>query len=275
MTAELLREADPARDLQPEPEIRDRTRARLDALIAADAAPPPRRARRPRALIAAGLATFLIASAGAVVAAGLPGDGGPAQAFADRLQGDGIVHMVLAHERTHDASGDGVNPRQDELWVSLADGSWRVRIRLYGNYIDYTFDGRTTTVYDSRTGRTTTDTPKDPSLLVGRPFAGSMSPSAQPLNDVAAGDLRVAGETTIDGEPVYDLVPAKGVPAGIEIHWYVTRDGELKRMMTSAADTVDPASGSVGPSSLTTDVESYDVLAPTPANAALLRPQPR
>ena len=212
MTAELLRDADPARDLQPEPEVRDRTRARLDALIAADAAPPPRRARRPRVLIAAGLATFLIATAGAVVAAGLPGDGGPAQAFADRLQGDGIVHMVLGHERTHDASGDGVNPRQDELWVSLADGSWRVRIRLYGNYIDYTFDGRTTTVYDSRTGRTTTDTPKDPSPLVGRPFTGPMSPSAQPLDDVAAGDLRVAGETTIDGEPVYDLVPTKGVP---------------------------------------------------------------
>ena len=275
MTAELLRDADPARDLQPEPEVRDRTRARLDALIAADAAPPPRRARRPRALIAAGLATFLIATAGAVVAAGLPGDGGPAQAFADRLQGDGIVHMVLGHERTHDASGDGVNPRQDELWVSLADGSWRVRIRLYGNYIDYTFDGRTTTVYDSRTGRTTTDTPKDPSALVGRPFTGSLSPSAQPLDDVAAGDLRVAGETTIGGEPVYDLVPTKGVPAGIEMHWYVTRDGELKRMMTSAADTVDPATGTVGPSSLTTDVESYDVLAPTPANAALLRAQPR
>ena len=45
MTAELLRDADPARDLQPEPEVRDRARVRLDALIAADS--PPRRARRP------------------------------------------------------------------------------------------------------------------------------------------------------------------------------------------------------------------------------------
>ncbi len=274
MNAELLRDADPARNLEPLPEVRDRTRARLDALIAADAAPPRRRARHPRALLATGLATFLVVTAAAVVAS-LPGDGGPAQAFASRLQGDGIVHMVFAHERTRDASGEGVNPRQDELWVSLADGSWRVRIRLYGNYLDYAFDGRATTIFDSRTGRSTTDTPTDPSLLVGRPFVGSLSPSAQPLNDLAAGDLRVAGETTIDGEPVYDLVPAKGVPAGIEMHWYVTRDGELKRMMTAAADTVDPATGTVGPSSLTTDVESYDVLAPTPANAALLRAQPR
>jgi hypothetical protein len=42
-------------------------------------------------------------------------------------------------------------------------------------------------------------------------------------------------------------------------------------MVESAADVVDQASGARGPASLTTDVESYEVLAPTAANEALLR----
>ena len=264
--------ADPAADLEPTPEIRAASRARLDALLAAEPAPPRRSRGRRRTLVAGGMAA--LAAAAAVVALSLAGNApSPAQAFAARLQGDGIVHMVLAHERTHDVSGDGVNPRQDELWMSLADGTWRVRIRLYGFFTDMAFDGRTVTTYSSRTGRTTTDTPSDPAALAGHPFAGSMSPGVLPLADAEAGRLKVAGEATIDGETVYDLVPTRVLPQGFEMHWYVSKDGRLRRMVQAQADTIDEARGTRGPSSLTTDVETYEVLTDTGANQALLRPQ--
>jgi hypothetical protein len=250
--------ADPARGLEPP---RERSRARLDALLAAEAT--PRRPRRRPVRVAAGLAA--LAALAAVAAASLPGSTNPAEAFANRLQGDGIVHMVLAHERTHDASGDGVNPRQDELWISLADGSWRLRIRLYGNTIDTTFDGRTVTVHDSRTGKTTTDTPSDPEALKGHPFGG---PSVAPLSDP---HFKIAGETSIDGETVYDLVPTQGLPDGLELHWYVSKDGKLRRMVQSAPDVIDEPTGARGPASLSTDVDTYEVLANTPANQELLR----
>jgi hypothetical protein len=249
--------ADPARDLEPR---RERTRARLDALMAAEPQPRrPRPHRRP-ALAIAGLAVLA-----AALAVALRPTTSPAEAFASRLQGDGIVHMVLAHERTHDASGDGVNPRQDELWISLADGSWRLRIHLFGNTIDTTFDGRTITNHDSRTGKTTTDTPADPAQLKGHPFG---TVSVEPLTDP---NLKIAGETTIDGETVYDLVPTRALPDGLHLHWYVTKDGRLRRVVQAADDVLDQASGKRGPASLTTDVETYEVLANTPANAALLR----
>jgi hypothetical protein len=253
-----LTHADPARDLEPPP--RDRTRARLDALLAAEPVAPPRRPRRRPALAIAGVALL----AAALAVALRPGPNA-AEAFANRLQGDGIVHMVLAHERTHDAGGDGINPRQDELWVSLADGRWHVRMRLYGSAIDMSFDGRTITTHDSRTGKTTTDTPDDPAQLKGRPF-GSFS--VAPLTDP---HLKVAGETTIDGETVYDLVPTRAIPEGIGLHWYVTKDGKLRRMAQTADDVIDADSGKRGPASLTTDVETYEVLANTPANQDLLR----
>ena len=188
--------------------------------------------------------------------------------LAARLQGDGILHMVLAHERTHDASGDGVNPRQDEVWISLADGSWRVRIRLYGQYTDMSFDGRTITVRDSRTGKTTTYAPANPELLKGRPSAGMPGASVEPLTDP---QFKIAGETSIDGETLYDLVPTRALPDGLELHWYVTQDGKLRRMVQSAPDVVDDATGRRGPASLTTDVAAYEVLAGTSANRALLR----
>jgi hypothetical protein len=92
-----------------------------------------------------------------------------------------------------------------------------------------------------------------------------------PLRDVESNRLEVAGETTIDGETVYDLVPTRTLPEGFEMHWYVSKDGRLRRMMQADADTIDEARGTRGPSSLTTDVESYDVLAPTEANHELLR----
>jgi hypothetical protein len=266
---ESLIAADPARRLEPSPDV---TRARLDALLAAEPAPRPR--RRPRRALAAGglVATAAVA---AVLVTSLSGETtSPAQAFASTLQGDGIVHIVFAHERTHDASGDGVNPRQDELWMSLADGTWRLRIRLFGNYIDEVFDGRTITTYSSRTGKTTTDTPSDPSQVAGHPFPGASAPGVLPLGDVDADRLKVAGETTIDGETVYDLVPTRTLPNGTEVHWYVSKDGELRRMVSANDDTVDEATGTRGPSSLTTDVETYDVLAPTAANQELLRVQP-
>jgi hypothetical protein len=256
--------ADPARRLEPSPEVAAHTRARLDALLAAE---PTVTRRRPRVLAVATLAA--VGALVAIVAASLPSEGvSPAQAFASRLQGDGIVHIRFAHEKTHDVSGDGTNPRQDELWMSLADGTWRLRIRLYGQFIDEAFDGRTITTYSSRTGKTTTDTPSDPSRVAGHPFPGPMSPGVLPLDD---DNLTVAGETTIDGETVYDLVPTRALPEGTEMHWYVTKDGELRRMMTANADTIDDATGARGPSSLTTDVETYDVLAPTDANLDLLR----
>jgi hypothetical protein len=182
--------------------------------------------------------------------------------------------MVLAHERVHEASGDHVNPRQDELWMSLADGTWRVRIRLYGNFIDMAFDGRTITTYSSRTGETTTDTPRDPSDVAGHPFPGAQALGVLPLHDVEADRLKLAGETTINGETVYDLVLTGALPEGLELHWYVSKDGELRRMMQANADTVDESTGVHSPPSLTTDVESYDTLAPTEANQALLRVQP-
>ena len=237
--------ADPARSLEPP---RERSRARLDALLAAEAT--PRRPRRRPVRVAAGLAA--LAALAAVVAASLPGSTNPAEAFANRLQGDGIVHMVLAHERTHDASGDGVNPRQDELWQ-------------YGNTVDTTFDGRTVTVHDSRTGKTTTDTPSDPEALKGHPFDG---PSVAPLSDP---HFEIAGEASIDGETVYDLVPTQGLPGGLELHWYVSKDGKLRRMVQSAPDVIDDGTGARGPASLTTDVDTYEVLANTPANQELLR----
>jgi hypothetical protein len=247
--------ADPAREQEPR---RDRTRARLDALLAADPAPPRRRSRRrPLAIAATGLAAF--AAATAVIVSSPTSD--PAQAFAAQLQGDGIVHMVFEHEKVHEPSGDTTNPRQDEVWVSLADGDWRMRIRLYGNYIDMSFDGRAITVYSSRTGETTTDAVTSPELVAGRPFPGPMAPSIKPLNDA---HLTVAGKTTIDGETVYDLTP-RDVPEGLQIHWYVNEDGQLRRMVQAADDG----------SSLTTDVASYEVLEPTEANEALLRQQPR
>jgi len=250
--------ADPARGLEPP---RERTRERLDALLAAELqprGPRPHRRRRP-ALAIAGLAV----AAAALAVALRPGTS-PAEAFANRLRGDGIVHIVLAHERTHDAAGDGVNPRQDELWISLADGSWRVRIRLFGNTIDTSFDGRTITTQDSRTGKTTTDTPADPAQLEGHPF-GSFS--VTPLTDPA---MKVAGETTLDGETVYDLVPQRAFPDGLELHWYVTKDGRPVRMVQSAPDVIDQAGGKRGPASLTTDVETYEVLANTPKNQELV-----
>jgi hypothetical protein len=259
--------ADPARRLEPSAEVRQHSRAQLDALLAAQ--PSRRPARRPRAL-AAGLAA--IAAVVAVAAGSLGGDtASPAQAFANRLQGDGIVHMVLAPERVHEASGDHTNPRRDELWMSLADGRWRVRTRLYGFVYDMAFDGRTITTYSSRTGKTTEDTPSDPSQLAGHPFPGPLRPGVQPLRDVESNRLKVAGEATIDGETVYDLIPTRALPEGLEMHWYVSKDGRLRRMVQSASDTVDESSGSRGPTSLTTDVETYDVLAPTEANQDLLR----
>ncbi len=255
---ERLIAADPARDRYPSASDRARSRARLDALLAADTAPTRASRSRARPL---GAGALLVAAIAAVVI-GVGGNGGmsPAEAFAAQLDGDGIVHIVFAHERTHEPGHDGVNPRQEELWISLADGTWRVRGRLYGHYSDQSFDGRRLTFYDSRTGETGIDTPADPAPLVGRPMAGPLSPSIQPLHDVDAGRLRVAGTTTINGEQVYDLVPTAGVPDGFEMHWYVTEDGELRRM--SSGD---------GESSLTTDVETYEVLEPTEANRALLR----
>jgi hypothetical protein len=263
--------ADPAADRVPSVELQAAGRARLDALLASEPATvnrarPPRKHRRTLAI--GGVAVV----AAVVAAVSFTGNAtSPAQAFAARLQGDGVVHMVLGHERTHDVSGDGVNPRQDELWMSLADGSWRVRTRLYGFVYDQAFDGRTITSYSSRTGKTTTDTPSDPSSLAGHPFPGPMSPGVLPLGDVESNRLRVAGETTIHGETVYDLVPTRALPRGFELHWYVSKDGQLRRMVQSASDTIDEARGTRGPSSLTTDVESYDVLAPTDASRALLR----
>jgi hypothetical protein len=183
------------------------------------------------------------------------------------------VHIVFAHERVQEASGVHANPRQDELWMSLADGTWRVRTRLYGNTLDMAFDGRTITTYSSRTGETTTDTPKDPADVAGHPFPGAQSPGVLPLDDVRADRLKVAGATTIGGETVYDLVPTRTLPEGLEMHWYVSKDGQLRRMMTASADTIDE-SGIHTPTSLTTDVESYDVLAPTEGNQDLLRVQP-
>jgi hypothetical protein len=156
--------------------------------------------------------------------------------------------------------------------MSLADGSWRVRIRLYGFYIDYAFDGRTITTYSSRTGKTTTDTPSDPASVAGHPFPGPISPGVLPLDDVQANRLKVAGETTINGETVYDLVPTQALPEGLELHWYVSKDGQLRRTVQSNADTIDQAKGTRGPSSLTTDVETYEVLTDSEANQALLRP---
>jgi hypothetical protein len=263
--------ADPAAGREPTAETRDAVRARLDALLASEPAARTRPSpRRRRAFALGGLAA--LTSVVAIAALSLTGDAtSPAQAFAARLQGDGVVHMVLAHERTHDVSGDGVNPRQDELWMSLADGTWRVRTRLYGFVSDMAFDGRSITNYSSRTGKTTTDTPTDPSSLAGHPFPGPNSPGVLPLGDVESARLKVAGETTINGETVYDLVPTRALPQGFELHWYVSKDGQLRRMVQSAADTIDEARGTRGPSSLTTDVESYDVLAPTDANRALLR----
>jgi hypothetical protein len=266
--------ADPAHRLDPSPEVAEHSRARLDALLAAEPSrrPAARASRRPRAL-AAGVAA--IAAVVTVAAGSFGGDtASPAQAFAGRLQGGGIVHMVLAPERVHEASGDHTNPRQDELWMSLADGTWRVRTRLFGFVYDMAFDGRTITSYSSRTGKTTKDTPSDPSQLAGHPFPGPLSPGVEPLRDVESDRLKVAGEATIDGETVYDLVPTRALPEGFEMHWYVSKDGRLRRMVQADADTVDEADGTRGPTSLTTDVESYDVLAPTEANQGLLRVQP-
>lgn len=157
--------------------------------------------------------------------------------------------------------------------MSLADGTWRVRTRLYGCVYHMAFDGRTITSYSSRTGKTTTDTPSDPSSLAGHPFPGPMSPGVLPLRDVESDRLKAPGETTIDGETVYDLVPTRALPQGFELHWYVSKDGRLRRMVQSASDTIDESRGTRGPSSLTTDVESYDVLVPTEANWDLLRVQ--
>jgi hypothetical protein len=270
---DTLTHADPARHLEPPPP--EHTRARLDALLAAEIASggaetapgrgiaarrrrPAARSRRPAVAIAA------VAVLAAALAVSLRPGANPAQAFASRLQGDGIVHMVFAHQRTHDASGDGVNPRQDEVWISLADGSWRLRIRLFGNTIDSSFDGRTVTTHESATGKTTSYTPADPALLKGRPLGG---PSVEPLSDP---DFKNAGETTIDGETVYDLMPVRAQPGGVELHWYVTKDGKLRRIVQQADDLIVEG-GKRGPASLTTDVETYEVLADTPASEALLR----
>ena len=65
------------------------------------------------------------------------------------------------------------------------------------------------------------------------------------------------------------------MPAGLEMHWYVSKDGRLRRLVQSAADTIDESTGTRGPSSLTTDVETYDVLRPTTSNEELLQPQPK
>jgi hypothetical protein len=259
---ELLIAADPARDRDPSASDRARSRARLDALLAADTAPSRASRSRARPLAAGAFVVAAVAAVAAVViGVGASGGMSPAEAFAARLEGDGIAHIVFARQRTHEPGHDGVNPVQDELWISLADGSWRLRSRLHGHYLDQRFDGRRLTSYSSRTGKTRTDTPADPSRLVGRPLVGVLSPSIQPLRDVDAGRLKVAGTTTIDGERVYDLVPTAGVlPEGLEMHWYVTEDGELRRMSTGD-----------GSSSLTTDVETYEVLEPTAANRALLR----
>jgi hypothetical protein len=268
---EPLIAADPARQLDPTPQIRARTRARLDALLAAE--PVRRRTRRrTRAVAAAGLATF--AAVAAIVAGSLSGSAtSPAQAFAARLQGDGILHMLLAAERIHDASGNRTSPRRDELWLSLADGTWRVRSRLNGYLYDTAFDGRSITTYSSRTGKTIEETPTNPSLLVGHPLTGPLSPAIEPLRDVEAGRLKVAGEATIDGETVYDLTPTQDAPQELQLHWYVSKDGRLRRMVQSAADTIDESRGTRGPTSVSIDVSSYDVLVRNQANQNLLRPQ--
>ena len=73
------------------------------------------------------------------------------------------------------------------------------------------------------------------------------------------------------GDGVYDLTPVKALPDGLHLHWYVTKDGKLRRMVQSADDVIDQASGKRGPASLTTDVDSYEVLANTPAHQELLR----
>ena len=51
---------------------------------------------------------------------------------------------------------------------------------------------------------------------------------------------------------------------------WITGDGHIRQELLPNG-RYDEARGTRGPSSLTTDVESYDVLAPTDASRALLR----
>jgi hypothetical protein len=287
----LFAAADPAADLDlsaPLAAVRERLAALPDA--------PPRRADRahrprPRRRAARLSLVAAIASAIAVATALLPGRDQssplgaiplPVQAFADELSGPGILHVVTEREAMPAGPGLSVRlpPTRTEGWYALDGSVWRTRRAwTQRDYVEQVFDGRRLRDYSSACGllRPGLSSPAArisplPANSIPTPVDIDLHPPpptspGELLVDLdrqlLSGNVRVLGQTTVGGEPAYEVVYG----AGLDWRLFVSAD-RAALLQIEAPEWPAPLFGTPARS----DVPTFEILPATPRNAELLRP---
>ena len=284
----LFAAADPAADLDlsaPLAAVRERLATLPDA-------PPRRRAAQPRArgrAMRAGLVAA-VASAIAVATAMLPGrDHGsslgaiplPVQAFADELSGPGVLHVVTERRtavRVGPWSALRLPPTRTEGWYALDGSAWRSRLEWSRrDYVEQVFDGRRLREFSSACGlaqpglptispmpAAPVPTPVDIDLHPPSPAPGELL--IELGRELGRGGVRVLGQTTVGGEPAYEVAYGPGIGV-LDWHLFVSAD-RAALLQIEAPEWPLPLLGTRARS----DVPTFEILPRTPRNADLLRP---
>jgi hypothetical protein len=242
-----------ARNPVPDPDrALESARARIFAAVIAETPPVPRRrpiARRPLlrlAALGAPLALAIVAVS-LLIGSGTPGASFPAAVANlahDALQPGAVVHTVVTGDDVEGAAG-----ARRETWATV-DGS-QIRYRTTqpdGSYTDV--------LLEVRGDRTDLTTYRSSNNTLYRYPPGTRDPASDPpASDLSitgirhyaaavdAGDAYVAGETTVDGTPAYQVVQ-KGPeqrPTDTQT-WLVSKDPANPRLL-EIRRPCPPASG--------------------------------
>lgn len=268
MKTDDLTMADPARDLEPVlgDELR---RARIEAIVAEAPEPdraPARARRRPVLRIAAVAATAAVALTAATLVVRSDDSPGTAAAFAAPFQQrEGIVHYVEGATRIDGFETDGSDPI--EAWVALDGSGWRQRRpQGDGQYLEDTMDARGDQLrFASKTGRLRSFPAERPLPLEQR--LGALNAGNYLSDLITGGELRDAGEATVDGQAVRRLV--LDGPNQTRYDYLVTKDGE--RLLRIEAVNYNPYHPEAPPSRMERNIATFEILPDTPENRALVR----
>lgn len=145
-----------------------------------------------------------------------------------------VVHIETTAARVLPMAGHPDLPSSygnwhDEVWFQLDGSGWRA-VRTFGDdaAVQNVADARGITVRQLLTGETSFQSASEaPRNFLGRPLVDGIV--VEPLTALARGELQLVGETTVRGEPAYELArPADGTAN--RDRWFAAKDdGALLR----------------------------------------------
>jgi hypothetical protein len=238
------------------------------------------RSRRRVAAAVAGAAAVLLAamallpSLGGDRSSGLPA---PVQAFADQLEGDGILHVVV-EQRTIPGRGGAPTPSppiRTAGWFDLDSRRWRTRVEQSpgDTIVEDVSDGQHVTGYviqgeDVRAERL------DFEAMPPEYRRGQMPVWLPELRSaLEAGTAHVAGDATVGGRPAFvvSIDVGRTDEHAVRLSVYVARDDHAMLRIDQRI-WVEPRRAWLRSSQ---EVLTYEVLPPTAANRRMLEPAVR